>query len=423
METKTITLTSITIDDNLNVREGLDNETIERYMESFEQLPPVVVFDTGDRYLLADGFHRYEAVKKLGRDEIEAEIKQGTRQDAEKYAALANLQHGKPLTRAERRKAVERMLKLHTERANNWIAQDMGVSENTVKKYRGELESGSQIATLEKFIGKDGKEYPREIKHPKRDEQETEEHEAEAPLESTEYPQEAEEPEPAPLIVEEATTVIDDEQVDVTKKQTEQPIYHNDRFLALGNIREYISKPVEVATRVAGGGGVVKRGTILDIVEQDGVFMLDFETEDGEKRQFPTGTTTGEPVDEGILEIKIIDKEDSPLDEAETHKRRLEEREMEFWDIDADVEESGAATDAIGSQLEEIPETRYGDNERDTLGNPQGWDTFIERYNWLENYSFQLAANTNIDFIRRMRRIFENFVQKLEILLEDIART
>lgn len=173
MEIRKVSLDEIVVDLSLNVREKLDEETVERYMECFDRLPEVVGFNTDEGYLLADGFHRVEAANRLGQESIEVEVKQGTRQDAEEYAALANLRHGKPLTRAERRKAVERMLKLHPERANAWIAEDMGVSDHTVKKYREEMESGSQIARVKKFIGKDGKTYPREIKHPKRSEDET----------------------------------------------------------------------------------------------------------------------------------------------------------------------------------------------------------------------------------------------------------
>ncbi|MFQ6115748.1 MAG: ParB/RepB/Spo0J family partition protein, partial [bacterium] len=166
MEKETIALTDITVDLRLNIRESLDDETIKRYTENFEQLPPAVVFESDDTYLLADGFHRYEAANKLGRDEIEVEVRHGTRQDAEEYAALANLKHGKPLTRKERRKAVERMLMLHSERANAWIAEDTGVSKNTVAKYREELESKCQIDRCSTFRTKDGREFPREIKQP-----------------------------------------------------------------------------------------------------------------------------------------------------------------------------------------------------------------------------------------------------------------
>jgi hypothetical protein len=204
-------------------------------------------------------------------------------------------------------------------------------------------------------------------------------------------------------MVEKATTVMDEEQAE---KQTEHAIYCNERFCSLDDIKKYIGIPVEIVTGIAGGAGVVKRGTILDIVEQEDAFMLDFETEDGEKQKLPTGTTTGKITDEGIVEIKTIQQPQEALPD-----------EVEYLDPEE------AAMDTIESQPEEIPETRYGDNERATLGNPQGWDTFIEHFRWVEDYSFLLAANTNIDFIRRMHRIFELFVQKLEVLLEDLART
>ncbi len=175
MDIMKLKLNDITIDENLNVRELLDEDTITRYMECFEQLPPIVVFETDDGYLLADGFHRVEAAKRLEREEIEVNVMQGTRQAAEEHAAIANLKHGKPLTRAERGKAVEVMLKLHTERSDSWIADDMGVSKNTVAKYREELESNCQTDSCSTFITKDGRKYPREIKQPKKDEQTSDE--------------------------------------------------------------------------------------------------------------------------------------------------------------------------------------------------------------------------------------------------------
>jgi hypothetical protein len=44
--------------------------------------PPVVVFDDGTDLWLADGFHRVEAARKIDREEITAEIRQGTARDA-----------------------------------------------------------------------------------------------------------------------------------------------------------------------------------------------------------------------------------------------------------------------------------------------------------------------------------------------------
>ncbi len=117
-------------------------------------------------YYLADGLHRLEAAKKLQKTEIGADIKKGTLKEAKAYALQANGKRGLPLNRSERARATKGMLILYPERANQWIAEEMGVSDMTVKKYRGELESMSQIGTLDYFIRKDGKRYPREIKQP-----------------------------------------------------------------------------------------------------------------------------------------------------------------------------------------------------------------------------------------------------------------
>ncbi len=80
-----------------------------------------------------------------------------------------NLQHGRPLTLAERKEAAKVKLKRHTERSNRWIGEDCGVHKNTVVDIREELEATGQIARLTHLIGKDGKKRPREM--PKREEE------------------------------------------------------------------------------------------------------------------------------------------------------------------------------------------------------------------------------------------------------------
>ena len=52
----------------LNPRAQLCEETISRYMESFDALPPVSIQEgTG---VLVDGFHRVEAATRLGAEAI-----------------------------------------------------------------------------------------------------------------------------------------------------------------------------------------------------------------------------------------------------------------------------------------------------------------------------------------------------------------
>ena len=307
METREISLVDIIVDKKLNVREKLDDETIERYMESFHQLPPVVVFEVDEEeLLLSDGFHRVEAAKRLEIDEIEVEVKQGTRQDAEEYAALANLKHGKPLTRAERKEAVVRLLKLRPERANQWIAQDMGVSDMTVKKYREEMESMSQIRTLDYFIRKDGKRYPRNIEQPQADEKETE--------------------------------VKPEGQVDTETPEQESPSL-----------------------------------TVVE-VEDDTTEELKAEVSEDDDNETQTD----------IQESEVVETK-TPEPTTQTEGRIASRRPAKLPD------------DA-----------------------PEGWGTFAEYRQWIEDYAFELAKE-NVPYLRKLYRTIEILLQnQLQMLFEDI---
>jgi hypothetical protein len=102
-----VKLADMYIDPEINIREKLDENTVARYMEIFDELPPVVVFTRqGDKNYLSDGFHRAEAAARLGLVEIDADIRQGGRGEAIEYAITANVAHGKALTENEYKKAV-----------------------------------------------------------------------------------------------------------------------------------------------------------------------------------------------------------------------------------------------------------------------------------------------------------------------------
>ena len=65
----------------------LDAARVERYAQILDELPPVVVFDTEEGLLLADGYHRVAAARRRGRETVEAEVRPGSRHDALLYAA------------------------------------------------------------------------------------------------------------------------------------------------------------------------------------------------------------------------------------------------------------------------------------------------------------------------------------------------
>jgi hypothetical protein len=104
-----IPVDSITVDPSIQIRQRLHEDAVLRYMDAFDELPPVVVFETSEGRLLSDGMHRIAAANRLGRWDIEAEIRKGTRADAEEHAITANTKNAMPLTAGERDEGIRRL--------------------------------------------------------------------------------------------------------------------------------------------------------------------------------------------------------------------------------------------------------------------------------------------------------------------------
>jgi len=65
----------------------LDAARVEHYAQMLDALPPVVVFNTPEGLLLVDEYHRVAAARRCGLETVEAEVRNGSRQDALRYAA------------------------------------------------------------------------------------------------------------------------------------------------------------------------------------------------------------------------------------------------------------------------------------------------------------------------------------------------
>ncbi len=159
MKIREVPLDDLVLDQNLNLRDRLDDFTVERYADSWERLPPITVFRVDDRLLIADGFHRHAAAVMLGKRTIRAEIREGSFTDALDFVASVNLFHGLPLTRAERRRAVEVKLKLHHDWSDRRMAEELAVSRELVAKIRRQLIESRSIPNLPGRVGADGKLY------------------------------------------------------------------------------------------------------------------------------------------------------------------------------------------------------------------------------------------------------------------------
>jgi hypothetical protein len=159
MKIREIALDDLVLDPNLNLRDRLDDFTVERYADSWDRLPPITVYKIEDRMVVADGFHRHAAAVMLGKRTIRAEIIDGTFTDALDFVSSVNLFHGLPLTRAERRRAVEVKLKLHHDWSDRRMAEELAVSRELVAKIRRQLVESRQIPNLPGRVGADGKLY------------------------------------------------------------------------------------------------------------------------------------------------------------------------------------------------------------------------------------------------------------------------
>jgi len=159
MDIRNVPLNDLVLDPNLNLRDRLDDFTVERYADSWERLPPITVYEVDGKWLVADGFHRHAAAVMLGKRSIPAEIVVGSFTDALDFVASVNLFHGLPLTRSERRRAVELKLKLHHDWSDRRMSEELAVSRELVAKIRRQLIDGNQIPNNPGRVGSDGKLY------------------------------------------------------------------------------------------------------------------------------------------------------------------------------------------------------------------------------------------------------------------------
>ncbi len=131
-------------DGGAQMRTEMRVETVNEYAHDMldgATFPPVILYDDGTDLWLADGYHRVEANRKVEHAEIMAEIRAGTQRDAILHAIGANASHGLRRTQADKRRAVERLL-----RDPDWskwsdrkIAKAARVDHKTVGTVRREL--------------------------------------------------------------------------------------------------------------------------------------------------------------------------------------------------------------------------------------------------------------------------------------------
>src|SRR5688572_13556263 len=97
-----LALDVLLLDPAIQLRTGLISQMVQEYAGLYAEghaLPPIVVFQDGPDYLVADGFHRVAAARQAGLEALDAEVRVGTKRDAVIYACGTN-KHGLPRTNA-----------------------------------------------------------------------------------------------------------------------------------------------------------------------------------------------------------------------------------------------------------------------------------------------------------------------------------
>ena len=149
-----VALDKIDCSDSTQLRCKLVQEIVDAYTDTIRsgvKLPPVNLFATDDKYFIGDGYHRIWAARDAGKSVIEAIIAPGGYSAALLYAAGANDTHGLRRTQADKRKAIQVLLKdpQFCKKSDNQIAKIVHVTHNTVGDVRRELEQSCQIDKIE----------------------------------------------------------------------------------------------------------------------------------------------------------------------------------------------------------------------------------------------------------------------------------
>lgn len=169
-----VKLVDIVFDAGTQIRASINEDVVSQYAERMaagDVFPAVVLFHDGNRYYIADGFHRSLAAQRNGLHEIPAEVQPGTKTDALWFALGANKANGQRLTTADKKHAIVLALQTWPDRSATMIAEQIGCSQQHVQHVKAGVTSACNLPS--RVTGKDGKSYPasrvRTTEHPRRD--------------------------------------------------------------------------------------------------------------------------------------------------------------------------------------------------------------------------------------------------------------
>lgn len=143
---RVIALEDLVADEGYQPREGLSTKHVALLAASEpEEWPPLLVTPcNAGGYYVIDGFHRLEAAKRLGLEELRCVV---DRQAGIHEAFAANLKHGLPLTLEERREYACWLHQLDPSLSLRELGRRCGLSHHTVKDALERVEGGQSAHT------------------------------------------------------------------------------------------------------------------------------------------------------------------------------------------------------------------------------------------------------------------------------------
>lgn len=157
-----IAIAKIRQDGGTQPRAQINLFTVGDYAEEMRagvRFPDVVLFFDGSDYWLADGFHRVLAAIHAGLEAINADVRQGTLDDARWHSYGANATHGLRRTNEDKRLATESALQhpYASKYSDEQIALHVGVHRNTVLNYRNK--QPAQFVQDTRIVNRNGTTY------------------------------------------------------------------------------------------------------------------------------------------------------------------------------------------------------------------------------------------------------------------------
>ena len=159
---KELNISDVRIDGGTQIRKQLDQDKVSEYAEKMSdgiEFPPITVFFDGSSYWLASGFHRLFAEKQRGSTVVQANVIDGTIEDATLFA-LGDNKHGLNMNAEDYRRSVEIMLKhpKWSKWSNAQIAKHIGVSAMTVGRVKKEKAEPLSTKVMKTYVDKHGNE-------------------------------------------------------------------------------------------------------------------------------------------------------------------------------------------------------------------------------------------------------------------------